>query len=137
MTHTGVCRISTGVVGPSATSQYDGRRYSNIPSLAEWCSWIKRKQPNRVDQVELTPEVLATDSLIFGLRMNSGVDLCALHCRFPTFDLTPLWPLWGELGNQGLVEGSKNSRLRLTQKGRFLADRIAVEIIDVFARVKK
>lgn len=123
-------------LGPSATSQYDGRRYSNIPSLAEWCFGIERELPNRVDQVELTPEVLVTDSLIFGLRMNSGVDLRALHCRFPAFDFTPLWPLWGELDNQGLAEGWGNSRLRLTRKGRLLADRIAVEVIDIFARVK-
>ena len=124
-------------LGPSASSQYGARRYTNIASLAEWRAGIDRQRPNRVDQVELTPAILATDSLIFGLRMNYGVNLRALRDRFPSIDFGPLRPLWRRLGSEDLAENRENGRLRLTPKGRLLADRIAVEILDVFERVKR
>ena len=122
-------------LGPSASSQYGARRYTNIASLAEWRAGIDCQRPARVDQVELTPDILVTDSLIFGLRMNSGVDLCALQDRFPSIDFIPLRTLWERLGGEDLVENRGDDRLRLTQKGRLLADRIAVEILDILEGV--
>jgi oxygen-independent coproporphyrinogen III oxidase len=41
--------------------------------------------------VALTPALLAEDSLIFGLRMNEGVDVADLRRRFPGGALAVPW----------------------------------------------
>ncbi len=69
-------------LGPSAASQIRGRRYSNVPDLDRWLEGVKGNRPNRVDQSVLTEGLLLEDALIFGLRMNEGVDLKALQQRF-------------------------------------------------------
>jgi coproporphyrinogen III oxidase-like Fe-S oxidoreductase len=57
-----------------------------------------------VDEVALTPALLAADALIFGLRLNRGVDLRAWAARFPEFDFAALAPLWEDLAAAGLLE---------------------------------
>ncbi len=118
--------------GPSAASQVDNRRYTNIPSLAEWLIGIDDGKPVRVDEVDLTPEILAVDCLIFGLRMNRGVDLLELSRRFPSIAFEKLEPLWKHLHEEDLMSRQENGCLRLTPKGRLLADSIAVEILHAF-----
>ncbi len=119
-------------LGPSAASQFGNRRYANPPDLNRWLAGIEATKPEYVDVVPLTPTLLAADALIFGLRLNCGVDLSQLQLRFPEFDFAALASLWSELTADGLLEQS-GSILRLTRPGRLVADRVGVAILEAVA----
>lgn len=116
--------------GPSAASQIDGRRFANPASLEIWIEGIAQGAPRWVDVVELSPTLLATDSLIFGLRCNRGVDLPRLAARFPEFPWARMEPLWAVWSDAGVALVEPDGRLRLTPRGRLLADRCGVEILS-------
>nr|WP_221773474.1 radical SAM family heme chaperone HemW [Ruficoccus amylovorans] len=117
-------------LGPSAASQYGGCRYANVADLDKWLAGVDAGQPARVDEVDLTPAILATDTLIFGLRMNAGVDLARLERDWPGLDLSPVRPWARELADEGLalLEGDT---LLLTPAGRLLADRVGASALEL------
>jgi len=121
-------------VGPAAASQFQGRRYANPPDLKRWLAGIEKGQLDQVDMVPLTPSLLAADALIFGLRLNCGVDLSALKKRFADFNFTVLEPLWRELIDDELLEKT-GSIIRLTRAGRLVADRVGVRILEVIEEI--
>lgn len=118
-------------LGPSAASQHAGRRGANIADLEKWIQHIERGERMTEDRVTLTPALLAEDALIFGLRMNAGVDLAAWRARapaapWPTIDDTLATLAAGEL----LVR--EGDRVRLTRRGRLVADSVGAEIMAAF-----
>ncbi|MFO7725517.1 MAG: radical SAM family heme chaperone HemW [Oceanipulchritudo sp.] len=117
-------------LGPSASSQLGGRRWTEPHSLETWLAGLEGGDSGRLDEVVLTPEILAEDLLIFGLRMNEGVDPAAIEARFPGA-LPPRWPEFERrLLKEGLARRS-GRRLRLTNAGRLVADRIGAEILEM------
>ena len=66
-------------VGPSAASQHAGWRGANPSDIDAWLTALARGERATEERVPLTPAQIAEDSLIFGLRMNEGVDLQALR----------------------------------------------------------
>jgi len=119
-------------LGPSAASQQAGWRGANVPDLARWQVDVGQGRRAGADRVQLTPRVLAEDSLIFGLRMNEGVDLPALRARHPEAP----WERIGALGDRLTEEGLavlEQGRLRLTLRGRLLADAVGGEILAAFS----
>jgi oxygen-independent coproporphyrinogen-3 oxidase len=111
-------------VGPSASSQYRGLRYTNIASLDRWTKGIKNNAPERTDVIKLDKKILAIDEIIFGLRMNEGVDL---EKNILCLEVAPLVD---DLQTQGLLT-KQQQRIRLTNRGRLLCDAIAKEIFNV------
>ncbi len=110
-------------LGPSAASQFRGQRYSNVPDLEHWLRGVDERKLNRVDQSRLTESLLLEDALIFGLRMNDGVDLNALRQRFDQ-DLTPVQ---SETIEKLEIEGKllrDGNRIWLTDEGRLVVDSI-------------
>jgi oxygen-independent coproporphyrinogen-3 oxidase len=120
-------------LGPSAASQHAGWRASNPPDLAQWHEDVDAGRRASADRTELTPALLAADSVTFGLRMNEGVSLPRLQQRFRT----PLWDrfldLLPRLLLEGLVVDSPEGRVQLTARGRLLADAVGSEVISAFA----
>jgi oxygen-independent coproporphyrinogen-3 oxidase len=117
-------------VGPSASSQLAGRRWTEPHSLDEWLDGLESGQPKWADSMDLSPEILAQDLLIFGLRMNAGVDLDKVDQRFPGA-LPDSWsPFMESLIAEGLAEFN-DPILRLTNHGRLVADRIGEEILGL------
>jgi len=116
-------------LGPSAASQFENQRYANPSDLARWLAGIEKGKLERVDVVVLTPALLAADALVFGLRLNCGVDLTALQNRFPEFDFPKLEILWRKLREDGLLEKS-GGIIRLTRTGRLVADRVGIAILE-------
>ena len=117
-------------LGPSASSQFGGRRWTEPHSLKAWLAGLNGAGSGRLDEGVLTPELLAEDLLIFGLRMNEGVDPEAIGKRCPGA-LPAEWP---EFENQLLEEGlarRSGSRLMLTDAGRLVADRIGAAILEM------
>ncbi len=117
--------------GPSAASQYAGQRYQRPANLEQWLAGMESGAPPREDEVVLSERLLLTDGVVFGLRMNGGIDLDELGVRFPDA---------GELGSLGaqlekyLHEGLLNEvdeKFSLTQRGRLLADAIGSDILEL------
>ena len=120
-------------LGPSAASQFGGWRSSNVADLGQWLADVDSGRRALVDRVELTPRALAEDSLIFGLRMNEGVDLPGLHARFPEVPWENISGLAGRLAEEGLATLDGGGRLRLTLRGRLLADAVGAQIMETMA----
>ena len=127
-------------LGPSAASQHGGWRSSNPPDLARWHADVAGGRRATVDRVALTNELLAADSVIFGLRMNEGVSLPRLQKRFPTAQWTGVSELWPRLLFEDLLTATPEGRISLTVRGRLVADAIGAEILEAFenaARIRR
>jgi oxygen-independent coproporphyrinogen III oxidase len=115
-------------VGPAAASQLHGRRYSNAASLAEWAQGIETGRPALRDVAELDGKTLATDAVVFGIRMVDGVDFAEISARFPGYDWPGAAAKARELVQEGLAEFD-GGHFRLTRRGRLLADEVALEFM--------
>ena len=120
-------------LGPSAASQFGGWRGSNVADLESWLADVAAGRRALVDRVELLPRVLAEDCLIFGLRMNEGVDLPGLNARFPDVPWENVDALAGRLVDEGLALMEGGGRLRLTLRGRLVADAVGAQIMEAMA----
>jgi oxygen-independent coproporphyrinogen-3 oxidase len=116
-------------LGPSAASQYAGWRGANVADLEKWSTQVAAGERMTEQRVQLTPALLAEDALIFGLRMNEGVNLAALRTRWPSAPWATADALADRLADEGLAERSGDS-LRLTSRGRLLADAVGAEILE-------
>jgi oxygen-independent coproporphyrinogen III oxidase len=123
--------------GPSGASQFQGWRASNPPDLARWHADVAAGRRATDDRIELTPELLVADSVIFGLRMNSGVSLPALQRRFPTAAWTNLDALLPRLRQEDLITVSSADLVCLTARGRLVADAVGAEVLEAFAAETK
>ena len=118
-------------LGPSGASQHGGWRSSNIANLEEWAAQVDRGERSTEDRTLLTPSLLVEDSLVFGLRMNEGVDLERLRDRCPLAAWQRVWALVERLVSEGLA-ARDGSRVRLERRGRLLADSVGMEVMSAF-----
>jgi oxygen-independent coproporphyrinogen III oxidase len=118
-------------LGPSAASQHAGVRGGNVADLEKWQELIARGERVTEDRVDLTPALLAEDALIFGVRMNAGVDLAALRRRFPSAPWTAVDAEVARLVDAD-VALTEDGRLRLTTRGRLIADTVGAELMGAF-----
>ncbi len=119
-------------LGPSAASQHGGWRGANVADLDRWLAHLSRGERLTEDRVRLTPALLAEDALIFGLRMNSGVDLAAWRERCPGAPWPVVDALLDQLAEDGLAL-REDTAVRLTDRGRLLADSVGAEVMEAFA----
>ena len=124
-------------LGPSAASQHAGCRSSNPADLALWMVDVAACRRAATDRVTLTNELLAADSVIFGLRMNAGVSLPQLRRRFPTPQWAGLEELLPKLLFGGLLVATPEGRISLTTRGLLVADAIGAEILEAFESAAK
>lgn len=118
-------------LGPSAASQHDGWRGGNIADLREWQARVENGRRMTEDRVALSPRQLAEDAFIFGLRMNEGVTLSSWRERAPDAPWLEVEALLERLGEDGLAE-IDGDRVRLSKRGRLLADAVGLEIMQAF-----
>lgn len=119
-------------LGPSAASQHDGWRGGNVADLDRWLEHLSREDRVTEDRVALTPELLAEDALIFGLRMNAGVNLAPWRRRAPQAPWTEVEAMLDRLGESGLLI-RRGAEVSLTDRGRLVADAIGAEIMTAFS----
>ena len=115
-------------LGPSAASQHAGWRGTNIDDLAKWDEKLGRGERATEDRTALTPELLLEDSLVFGLRMNEGVDLDGLRASHSRAPWAALDQLAARLAAEGLAT-LREGRLALTLRGRLVADAVGTEVM--------
>jgi oxygen-independent coproporphyrinogen-3 oxidase len=85
----------------------------------------------KIERASLDDDLLLTDAVVFGLRMNCGVDLQSLSLRFAK--ATKLMDLEAKLKvfeQEGLLE-LKDNRHKLTHRGRLLCDSVGSALLDV------
>jgi oxygen-independent coproporphyrinogen-3 oxidase len=121
-------------LGPSAASQHAGIRGGNVADLAKWHAHLALRERVTEDRVVLTPSLLAEDALVFGVRMNAGVNLTELRDRFPSAPWSSVEFQVNRLQVAGVAEVN-NGHLRLTPRGRIIADAVGAEIMDAFEAV--
>ena len=116
--------------GPSAASQFAGERYCRPASLDKWAAGMASDEPPRVEQVQLDAAMLLVDAIVFGLRMNVGIDLDIIVKRFQAPCLmSRLDPLLDRFADEGLLT-REGSRVRLTHQGRLVCDAIGSMILE-------
>jgi oxygen-independent coproporphyrinogen-3 oxidase len=70
------------------------------------------------------------DTAILGLRLNEGLDLSAFEQRFGQGFDEVYGELSAEMASYGLLE-PKDGSVRLTERGRLLANEVFVRVLDV------
>lgn len=118
-------------LGPAAASQHGGWRGANVADLHRWLAHLQRGERMTEDRVALSPALLAEDALIFGLRMNAGVDVAAWRARAPDAPWAGIADTLARLeeGNLLIRQGAV---VKLTNRGRLIADAIGAEIMAAF-----
>lgn len=106
-------------LGPSAWSTIGERRWQNIPDTAAYVRAIESGFRPLANEESVPPATRDTERIAFGLRMNSGIDREMLADQ-PD--------LVSRLREEGLIE-DHGPRIRLTARGRLLADEIAAELL--------
>ncbi|MCX6918590.1 MAG: radical SAM family heme chaperone HemW [Verrucomicrobia bacterium] len=117
--------------GPSSASQWGHRRWTNPANLDQWIKGIEAGTPVLEQVKDLSAADLLCDALVFGLRLNAGVDPAALAARFATPLPERVTHLFEALVEEGLMEAA-GSQVRLTGEGRLRADAVGVAIIERF-----
>jgi Coproporphyrinogen III oxidase and related Fe-S oxidoreductases len=77
---------------------------------------------------EQTPELQMADTAILALRLNDGLDVAAFEQRFATTIEAAYGPQLAELTSLGFLKRA-NGRLRLTDRGRYLANEVFVRLL--------
>jgi oxygen-independent coproporphyrinogen-3 oxidase len=106
-------------LGPSAWSTIGERRWQNVPDTAAYVQAVQAGvRPLRNEEI-LPSATREAEKIAFGLRMNAGIDPTRLAERHE---------LITGLRVEGLLE-DHGPRVRLTPRGRLLADEIAAELM--------
>lgn len=106
-------------LGPSAWSTIADRRWRNIPDTAAYVRAIEAGVRPIRDEEIIAPSTREAERIAFGLRTSSGIDAGRLSGR---------QEIAARLREEGLLE-DHGPRVRLTPRGRLLADEIAAELI--------
>jgi oxygen-independent coproporphyrinogen-3 oxidase len=123
--------------GPSAASQFGGKRYSNVSNLEAWGRSLEENNASPLEDLEvLSDGNLAYDSVLFGLRLNAGFDFAEIGRRFsvPSSAFDPLRLFFERFEDEGLVY-REGDHYRLLAAGRILADAIASELPELASEV--
>ena len=102
-------------LGPSAFSTGGATRWQNIPNTEEYSTRILNSQSAAAFSEELDAPTRSGEKIAFGLRTSHGVPLEILEP-------------WEETVTEYLAEGflsSDGQRVRLTRKGKMVADTLA------------
>ena len=114
--------------GPAAHSHLAGRRYANVENLEEYCRRLEAGRSPCDFEEQLPPEAKARERLVIGLRLLEGVDLVEFERQ--TGFAVPLLagPALERLIKLHMLE-LKTGRLRLTERGLFISNRILAELV--------
>jgi oxygen-independent coproporphyrinogen-3 oxidase len=116
--------------GPSAASQFGGERYQRPANLNDWCLGMEFGDFPKTECVALDDDLLFTDAIVFGLRMNAGVDLDALQARFSRArNRSELEAALRRFEAEGLLE-STGAHHRLTHRGRLVCDAVGSALLE-------
>lgn len=82
------------------------------------------------EKAKLTAGLLAEDAVIFGLRLNEGVELDPWRALCPAAPWGEIAARIGRLQAEGLLV-REGGRVRLSDRGRLVADAVGAEFIGL------
>jgi len=115
-------------LGVGAHSHKNGERYWNVSNLMEYIHRLKESQRPVEGREILDSHARLKETLLFGLRMNQGVNVVQLEQRFQCI----LTPESREMLNSFIIEGflkREGAWLKTTAKGRVVLDELSVRLI--------
>ena len=112
-------------LGPSAQSYVRGQRYGNVSNLTAYNRALADGTLPVVEPEQLTSAADLGERIVFGLRMTDGISLVDTGAM----SWAELIRTIEELTHQGLME-RRDERIRLTRRGRRLADSAAVALLS-------
>jgi oxygen-independent coproporphyrinogen-3 oxidase len=132
-------------LGAGAHSHWGGHRFANVYSPKQYISRVQETVVGRVDTSLPATEVLRAmrqvtfdeaqapgtvmaDTAILALRLNEGLDVASFEQRFGQTLDAAYGPVITEFATLGLLE-RQNGRLRLTPRGRLLANEVFVRLL--------
>lgn len=120
-------------VGPGAHGRRLGEATRRHRKPENWLAAVRRNGHGLEAADLLTPGQRATEALVMGLRLNEGVDLAAIAVSTGVAldDLLDK-PVATNLIRHGLL-ARDGDRLRVTESGMLLLDRILAEAVGAFA----
>ena len=139
-------------VGPGAHSSLHGLRFSNMRSPKLYIAAAQNDAPpagantgqdairlmrehGPVDFVEVTtPNLAIAETLMMGLRLNSGLDFESFRARHGHSVVDLFSPEMSELSKSGLLQ-IKGSSLSLTPKGRLLGNEVFRKFVEAAERL--
>jgi coproporphyrinogen III oxidase-like Fe-S oxidoreductase len=109
-------------VGPGAHSHLSGTRWWNVKNPTRWLAEVAAGRDPRAGEETLTVEQRRTEATMLSVRLAKG------------FSPAELMPTRGpelarSLARRGLVEPTAGERVRLTRRGRLLADAVTLELL--------
>lgn len=112
--------------GPGAAEFINGTRNKNHQSVIGWIQRIRKGESPVQDVDQLSPDLVAREAVMVGLRQIDGINLQDFTNRYEQSvrDLAP--EEYDQLIASGLLE-CHNGFVRLTPEGRFLADTVMSE----------
>lgn len=120
-------------LGASASSRSGLRRWTNRKDISAYADALSRDQPPPRTTETLSDDDDLSERLIFGFRMQDGVDINEFAGRFRPGSTPPQINGWLDalerLSKQGLTVKTDN-RWKLTERGRLFADYTASELIN-------
>jgi oxygen-independent coproporphyrinogen-3 oxidase len=124
--HLGGLRFAD-VYSPRRYVQLVGETAQAPPEDPDAGALVKRmRQVTYVE--EPRPELARADTLIMGLRLNEGVSLAEFRRRFGPGADAAYAATFEEFASLGLLERA-NGRIRLTERGRLLANEVFVRLL--------
>jgi len=116
--------------GPAAASQIAGERFRRPADLEAWRRGAMDGAPPKEERVALDAETLFVDALVFGARMNAGVDVAEAERRFGApAARASLEPALRRLAAEGTLE-REGDIVRPSRHGRLLADAVGRELME-------
>ena len=110
-------------IGIAAHSYLDGHRFANTPDLDSYMDALLDNASVRDLDEAIGPELQLSETVIMGLRLDTGVCLDDIHSRFGINLLKQYGKQVGELTDLGLLEHSEQC-IRLTRRGRLLGNEV-------------
>ncbi len=115
-------------LGVGAHSHLDGKRFWNVSRLKEYIERVESTGRARENMEELQMDQRFIEKLLFGLRMNKGVDLEELQQEFGC-GLDQGRTRWLEEFVGGKFLSRDNQKLKVTPKGRLVLDELCARLI--------
>ncbi|ALA67759.1 radical SAM family heme chaperone HemW [Corynebacterium lactis] len=107
--------------GPGAHSHVDGRRFHNVKHPARYSATVSAGELPIKDSETLTDEDRHVEKIMLGLRLSEGIDVALLHEEERRRARRQ--------ADEGMLVFD-GGRVRLTDRGRLLADAIIVDILS-------
>lgn len=103
--------------GPGAVGAVTSRRYTNLKHPDRYCDAVEQGSKLAFEEETLTPEILRSERIMLGLRLNEGLEALDLNER--SLD---------KLQARGWIVRD-HERIRLSRAGRHFCSEVAMELM--------